>query len=169
MKPTFLTARGWATLFVLPAVLFLAACDSNPVDDDDHDDHADEIEGIAVMMNGAEVWRVLEGEVTCATAQCGFAISAGEETPLISVEFLGHEGEEIHSEDLGAEFSLGHAFATEGIAEFEQHSEDGKWAFHLHGESAGTTGFQLRLLHNDHADFTTPPVSASNAIQITVQ
>lgn len=168
MNLSFLSARRWAAMLVLPAVLTIAACDSNPVDDHD-DDHAAGVEGLTVMMNGAEVWRVLEGEVTCADAHCGFVIAVGEETPLITVEFLSHEGEEIHSEDLGAGFTLGHALAQEGIVEFEQHAGDGKWSFHLHGESAGTTAFQLRLLHNGHADFTTPPVTAANALQITVQ
>lgn len=168
MYLSVLSARRWAAMLVLPAALTFAACDSNPVDDHD-DDHAAGVEGLTVMMNGAEVWRVLEGEVTCADAQCGFTIAIGEETPLITVEFLNHEGVEIHSEDLAAGFTLGHAFAQEGVAEFEQHPDDGKWSFHLHGESAGTTAFQVRLLHNGHADFTSPPVTAANALQVTVQ
>ncbi|NNE69099.1 MAG: hypothetical protein HKN29_01915 [Rhodothermales bacterium] len=169
MNPLVFSARRWALLLVIPATLILSACDSNPVDDDDHDEHAAEIEGIAVVMNGAEVWRVLEGEVTCADATCGFAIPAGSDTPLITVEFLDHDGDEIHGDELDSAFSLGHAFSQDGFAAFEQPVETERWTFQLEGVSAGTVAFQLQLLHNGHADFTTPPTTAGNAIQVVVE
>ncbi len=159
----------FSTLFVLLAatLMFFAACD-NAVDDDGHSDHA-EAHGLRLTLNGVNVYQVLEGEVSCSSAPCGITISEGEETALISATFLDHDGDALSEAQLNEDqFSLGHEFETAGVAEFEQHDEDGKWRFHIHGEAAGTTAFQLKLMHGDHADFTTPPVSNENAIQITV-
>jgi len=157
------------SIFVLVLAVGFAACDDNPVaDDNDNDDEHAEVEGLLMEVNGAEVFRVLEGEVSCAQSPCGVSVAAGDETPLISVEFLDHDGDHIHGEDLGDDFSLGFEIEDESIAEFEQHAEDGKWNFHIHGEQSGETKMQLQLLHVGHADFTTPPLSNENAITITV-
>lgn len=144
----------------------MAGCDGNPVDDDDHD-HA-EVEGLALILNGVEIYRVLEGVVSCTPATCGVTVAEGQETALITVEFLDHDGDEIHADDLDDDFSLGHVIADASIAEFEQHAGDGKWSFHVHGEAAGQTRMQLQLLHVGHADFTTPPTSDANAILVVV-
>ena len=152
-------------LCLLAATLTLSACD-NPVDDD-HDDHA-EVHGLLLELNGVEVYRVLEGQVTCAQTPCGITVVEGEETALISVEFLAEDGDHIHGEDLDEAFGLGYEIADPSVAEFEQHDEDGKWRFHIHGEQAGETRMQLQLLHNNHADFTTPPLESADAIVVRV-
>ena len=154
-------------LFVLFLPFALAACSDNPVDDD-HDDHA-EAEGMALVINGVEVYRVLQGQVSCAQEPCGVTVSPGDETPLITVEFLDADGDEIHAEDLDDGSGLGYEIADETIAAVEQHAEDGAWRFHIQGLQAGTTRMQVMLMHGDHADFTTPPLSNPDAVTIRVQ
>lgn len=140
----------FASLLVL-AVLFLAACDSNSVDD--HDDEHGDAEGLVLRANGQQIVEVKEGVATGK-----ITVQAGDESPLIIVEFQDHDGHEVHAEDLGAEFSLGHSFGDTSIAGWEQH-EGEKWEFHVLGLSEGTTTLELELLHNDHADFRTPAIT----------
>ena len=142
--------RILSVLFLAGA--FLTACDDNPVDEDDDHDHA-EVEGLVLIMNGATLVTVEDGEVSGH-----IHLAPGEESDLIRVEFMDGDGDEIHDEDLGDEFSLGHDIEDESIAEFEQHDEDGRWAFHIHAEAAGETDLTLMLMHNDHADFRTPAI-----------
>lgn len=167
---TFIRSRKAVlySLFVLLMAVGLTACDDNPVDDDHDDDEHASVEGLSVEINGVEVYRVLEGEVSCAQIPCGITVAAGEETPLITVEFLAEDGDEIHAEDFDDDFTLGHEIDDTSVAEFEQHAEDGTWNFHIRGLQAGVTEMQLQLLHVGHADFTTPPLGNANAITITV-
>ena len=168
MKTTNRTRKSVLySIFALLMAFGLTACDDNPVDDDHDDEHA-EVEGLALVINGVEVYRVLAGVVTCDDEPCGITVEAGAETPLIRVEFLDGEGDEIHAEDLDDDFTLGHEIDDTSIAEFEQHAEDGRWNFHIHGEQSGVTEMQLQLLHVGHADFTTPPLGNANAIAIAV-
>ncbi|MEO1023343.1 MAG: hypothetical protein AAFW89_12440 [Bacteroidota bacterium] len=135
------------TLF---AALSFTACD-NSSDDDDHE-HAD-AEGFVLRMNGQDVVTQLpDADVTG-----GFTIAAGEETPLITIQFIDHDGDFFQPE--GDEYSLRATFSTPEIAEFEQHEEDGTWSFHIHAEAVGTTNMTLQLYHNDHSDFDTQEIA----------
>lgn len=100
------------------------------------------------MMNGAVIVEQLPGQDLTGE----FELEPGEETDLISIFFLADDGDEFQPDE--DEFSLGYEFDDEGIAEFEQHDEDGKWSFHLHAEEEGITEMRLMLMHNDHSDFT---------------
>jgi hypothetical protein len=136
-------------LFALLVAGTVTAC-SNSVSDD-HDDHS-EPEGFRLKMNGQTIVEQLpEGQVTGE-----IEIAPGEETDLISIVFIAHDGDEFTPEE--DEYSLGFEFETDGIAEFEQHDEDGKWSFHIHGESEGVTDLRLMLMHNSHSDFSTQDI-----------
>lgn len=137
-----------------------AACDSNPIEDDnDHEHTLADIYRLELIMNGEEVV-VIEGADLADGYDNEISIDEGEETPLISLEAFDEDGDEIHLDELGDEYSLSYDEdkLDEDIAEFEQHEEDGRWSFHLRGNQPGTTPLELQLMHGDHSDFTTPEI-----------
>ncbi len=140
-------------LFSVMGLFVLSACsNSTGADDDDHED----AEGFRLTLSGQTVVEQLPDQDLTG----GFTIQQGQETALITIYFIDHDGEEFQPED--DDDSLGYLFSADGIAEFEQHEEDGKWSFHIHAEAVGTTNLTLRLMHDDHSDFD------SQAIPITV-
>lgn len=171
MIPVKRTLSSLLTLLLLAASV--AACGDNPVDGDE-EEHSD-VDGLRLILDGVEVYRVLDGQVSCQQEPCGIDVTEGDETALITIEFLDDGGDEVHADDLEGEFSLGYEIADSDIAEVEQHAEDGPWAFHVVGLQAGETKMQLELRHGDvsdeHGDFRTPPLDAANedrAISIRV-
>lgn len=151
-----LISRLFMVLFALSIIVL--GCEKNPVDDDhDHDhDHAEAV-GLVITQSGAEIVRYENGTVTGE-----ITVKAGEETPLLSVKFIDeHDGDLFTPEE--DHYSLGWTIADEAIAELEQHDEDGKWKFHIHGKSAGNTTIEIKIMHEDHADFVSLPIP----IQVT--
>ena len=144
MKKPFIYAAKAALYTILIATTFVA-CSNSTSSGDDHE-HED-AEGIRLKMNGQTVVEQLPGESLTGE----FELDEGDETALITVYFLDDDGDEFQPED--EEYSLNVVFEDEGIVEFEQHDEDGKWSFHLHAESEGITGMTIQLFHNTHSDF----------------
>lgn len=144
-------------LFLLAGLFQLNACKDNPVKDD-HGDHEEAV-GFVLTGSGVEIVRYENGVVTGSVT-----IAEGEETPLLSVKFIAEDGDLFVPES--ADNSLSIEIEDKTIVAFEQHAEDGKYSFHLHGEKAGSTTFRVVLNHNDHADFRSLPipvtVTASN-------
>ncbi|MDR9418602.1 hypothetical protein, partial [Gracilimonas sp.] len=135
------------TLLLL--VSFTAACSNSTSGEEE--EHSDP-EGFVLKMNGQIIVEQLPGESITGE----FELAPGEETDLITIFFLDDDGDEFQPDE--EEVSLGVEFDESGIAEFEQHSEDGKWSFHLHAESEGITDMRLMLMHGDHSDFTTQDI-----------
>lgn len=138
----------FSVILVFGLIGLVAACD-NPVEDEQDDDHA-EVEGVALMVGGEEVVRVLEGEVTGE-----LEIAADGGSVDVDVEFLDHDGDRIHAEDLDEDFSLGWELSEEGVVTATQ---TGTWSFSLTPVSAGVTDLSVQLMHGGHADFTTPDI-----------
>lgn len=141
------------TLFLaITALLFTAVSCSNPAssDDDDHDHHEEPIAAV-LTMNGMEIARYDANGVTG-----GIEVNAGEETTLITIWFVSDDGDQFQPDE--PEYSLGWKDIDTGIAEVEQHDEDGKWSFHIHGEAQGSTSVVFQLFHDDHSDFDTLPI-----------
>ena len=137
-------------LFTTALILISSAC-SNSTSSDDHE-HAD-AEGFILKLNGQEIVRQDPG----GTLTGEIEIEPGEETDLITIYFLDDDGDEFQPEE--DEYSLGYEFDEDGIVEFEQHDEDGKWSFHLHAENIEDhTELTLKLLHGSHSDFTTQDI-----------
>ena len=136
---------------------FLTACEDNPVDD--HEEHAlRDAYRVVLMMNGADI--VIVEDNALAGGNPGYiTVDEGDESPLISVEAFTEDGDEIHLDELGDEYSLRAEELDPAIAEFEQHDGE-RWSFHIHGESADTTQIELNFMHgegdDEHADVTTP-------------
>lgn len=137
-------------VFIITAFAIIFSACSNSTSSDDHE-HA-EAEGFQLVMNGQTVVEQLPDQDLTGS----FELTPGEETSLITIHFLDHDGDRFQPED--DDYSLGFEFEEEGIAEFEQHTEDGKWSFHIHAEADGMTDLTLMLMHGGHADFQSQPI-----------
>ena len=143
-----------ATILVatFTTLALLTGCD-NPASDDDHDEH-EHAEGAVLKMNGAEIVRIEDGQVQSGQIE----VNEGEETPLISIYFLAEDGDEFQPDE--PDYSLRCDQIDGSVAEVEQHDQDGKWSFHLHGVSAGNTTVRFQLWHDgeNHSDYNTPEI-----------
>ena len=83
-------------------------------------------------------------------------VKVGDETPLLTIKFSADDGDLFQPEE--DHYQLDWEFAASDIADIEQHAEDGKWRFHLHGIKAGSTEIIFKILHGDHADFVAKPI-----------
>lgn len=130
---------------VIPLALVIASC-SNPAGSDQ--EHHDEAVGAVLKMNGQEIARYENGEVSG-----DISVGEGEETALISIYFLSDDGDEFQPEE--EEFTLSYEVADTSVAEVEQHEEDGRWRFHVRGLATGATTAAFSLYHEGHSDFNT--------------
>ena len=160
-----LSMHGYAiysihALFCL-LLVFNFACED---DNHDHDDEHTDADGFVFENeSGTAVYTELEGEVTGS-----ITISVGD-TLELSVHFLDHEGDEIEheeneDEDHEDELSISGNDSNIAIVEAEDHEEEGDdhnhdeeehgMTIHVIGVSAGSTSFQLQLMHEGHSDYT---------------
>ena len=148
--------RLFYTLMISALALFtaLTGCDNAADSGDDHDEHAEPV-GVVFVLNGTDVVtqqpnpnNTSEAEVTGR-----FSVDAGAETALITAYFIADDGDRFQPDE--PEYSLSWEVADGTIAEVEQHAEDGKWSFHLHGATAGNTTVTFSLMHDGHSDFDT--------------
>ncbi len=140
-------------------LFFNFACEDDH-DDHDHDDEHTDADGFVLESeSGVVVYREFEG-----TVEGSITLGVGD-TLELSVHFLDHDGDEIeHEEDEEHEGGLSISGNDEGVAivEAEEHEEDGDdhdeeehgMAIHVIGVSAGSTSFQLQLMHEGHSDYT---------------
>lgn len=143
-KVDLLSAAKTVLTLIIFAGIFTACSNSTSADEDEHGD----AEGFRLIMNGQTVVEQLPDEDLAGE----FELVTGQETDLITIVFIDHDGEEFTPDE--DELSLGYEFEDSGIAEFEQHDEDGKWSFHIHAEAEGITDLRLMLMHSGHSDFT---------------
>ena len=166
--------KTYTTLLLTGAMLFTIGCEDESHDDHDHEEgHTDADGFILEDAAGNEVYREFEGAMT------GSVTLAVGETLELSVHFLDHEGNEIaheEEEEEGEEHEDGLEVsgfdAGVAIVEVEEHEEEGDddhdhdehgMALHVEGVSSGSTSFQLRLMHDGHADYT-----STNNVPVTV-
>ena len=178
MQTLFLRSLKAYTIFSLTcAMLFVTGCE-----DDDHDNnddvHTDADGFILENESGTEVYREFEGAVTGSVA-----LSVGD-TLELSVHFLDHDGNEIEhdeeeEEEEGheeGELEVSGSDASIAIVEVEHeeeeeegddhdhdHEEEHGAALHIIGVSSGSTSFQIQLMHDGHADYT-----STNNVTVTV-
>ena len=144
-------------------------------DHDDHDDHdhGDDDDGHSVF-SGFQLWE--ENMTTATYSQIGLAVSgeitlAVGETKEYMVMFLDDDdddhdhGDEEHCEDFTTEADCGaHTecewHADDMACEDADHDDHEEGAGHISitGVSAGTTSFQVKVMHNGHADYTSLPI-----------
>jgi len=128
----------------------------NPVQEDNHAEHADAA-GLVLRNSGVEIVRYQNGEVSG-----NIKVGVGRETALLSVRFLGEDGE-LFVPDTNDGFSMSVEMSNEAISEVEQHEEDGAWNFHIIGLAAGRAELTIKLNHGEHADFV------SKTIEVVVE
>ena len=172
MQLSFLRAVKAYAVFLLSFVLFF----TTGCEDDDHDNHdhghTDADGFILENESGTEVYREFEGAVTGA-----ITLSVGD-TLELAVHFLNHEGNEIEHEEEEEEHEEGELEVSgsnssiaiveveheeEGDDHDHDHEEEHGAALHIIGVSSGTTSFQLQLMHDGHADYT-----STNDVTVTV-
>jgi hypothetical protein len=164
MQLLFLRSLRTQLFFLLTStILFTTGCGDD--DHDDDDEHTDADGFILEGENGTEVYREFEGEVTGL-----ISISIGD-TLELSVHFLDDEGNEIEHEEEEEEEEHEDELSISGFdtsiakVEAEGHDEEGDddhdheeeehgMAIHIIGVSSGSTSFQLQLMHEGHADYT---------------
>ena len=162
MQSLMLRALKAHMVLLLSSVMFF----TTGCEDDSHDDHDEEhtdADGFILEdESGTEIYREFEGAMTG-----GVALSVGE-TLELSVHFLDHEGNEIEHGDDHEEEEEDHedGLAIDGfdsnIATVEVEDDHGH-AIHVIGVSSGSTSFQLQLMHEGHADYT-----STNNVPVTV-
>ena len=151
--------KAHSILLLTSLALFTVGCE-----DDDHDEHGHEeghtdAEGFKLEdENGNEVYSQFEGAIEGA-----ITLNVGE-TLELTVHFLDDDGNEIeHEEEEGEDHEDGlevsGADPNIAIVEVESHEDEGDghdhgMGIHIEGVSSGTTNFELRLMHQGHADFT---------------
>lgn len=168
--------RTLGFILVTGSLLFTTGCEDDDHDHDHDEDHTDADGFILEDASGSEVYREFEGAVTGAVT-----LAVGD-TLELSVHFLDHEGlinneighsdEEDHDEESGDGLAVSGADATIAIVEVEsheeeegeEHEEEHENALHVIGVSTGSTSFQLQLMHDGHADYT-----STNNVNVTVQ
>ena len=169
MQTLFLRSLKAYTIFSLTcAMLFITGCEDDDHDNND-DGHTDADGFILENESGTEVYREFEGAVTGSVA-----LSVGD-TLELSVHFLDHDGNEIeHEEEEGheeGELEVSGSDASIAIVEVEHeeedhdhdHEEEHGAALHIIGVSSGSTSFQVQLMHDGHADYT-----STNNVTVTV-
>lgn len=136
-------------------LLVLAACgDDGTMDpEDDHEDHAQEVEGVILSLSGQPI-AAYNGETGQWTGE--LEVEPGEETAHIQVVFVDHNAQAVPLDD---DFYLLVEVEDESVAEFEQDTP-GEFGGHLHGGNAdGDTEIRFSLMHgavgSGHADFVT--------------
>ena len=167
MQLLFLRSLRTQLFFLLTStILFTTGCGDDDHDHDDDDEHTDADGFILEGENGTEIYREFEGEVTGS-----ISISIGD-TLELSVHFLDDEGNEIeheeeeeeeeeHEDELsisGFDTSIAKVEAEghdeEGDDDHDHEEEEHGMAIHIIGVSSGSTSFQLQLMHEGHADYT---------------
>lgn len=153
--------KAHSILLLTSLALFTVGCE-----DDDHDEHGHEeghtdAEGFKLEdENGNEVYSQFEGAIEGA-----ITLNVGE-TLELTVHFLDDDGNEIEHEEEEEEgedhedgLEVSGADPNIAIVEVEGHEDEGDghdhgMGIHIEGVSSGTTNFELRLMHQGHADFT---------------
>ena len=162
------SSRSLVSVLGIFLALFIVSCE-----DDDHaheEEHTDAEGFILENSSGTEVYREFKGAKTGA-----ITLTAGE-TLELSVHFLDDDGKELeHEEHEGeeeeeAELRVSGFNASVATVEFEEHHDDDGgdeehgMALKITGVSTGSTSFKLKLMHDEHADYT-----STNNVPITVQ
>ena len=162
MQSLMLRALKAHMVLLLSSVMFFTTGCEDESHDDHDEEHTDADGFILEDESGTEIYREFEGAMTG-----GVALSVGE-TLELSVHFLDHEGNEIEhgddheEEEEDHEDGLAVSGADSNIATVEVDHDHGH-AIHVIGVSSGSTSFQLQLMHEGHADYT-----STNNVPVTV-
>ena len=173
-------------MFVFIATVTIS-CDNDPTSSGD--EHLD-VDGLAIELNGIEIYRELEGEVITNNISLNV-----NDTLHLTAHFLDHDGNELghddehddeHDDALSFQISNSdiilimmdehddeHCDEITGQSECEsvdhcewhenlcEEEHDDGFEFELIGLSSGTTNFNIALMHNDHADYNSLSINVT--------
>ena len=153
MQFIFLRHISAHIVFLFVTMIFTIGCEDKHNDED----HTDADGFVLENESGAVEYKEFEG------AMYGTITLAVGDTLELSLYFLDHEENKIdHEEDEEDELSVSENDSTIAVVEAEDHEEEGDhdheeehgMAIHVIGVSSGSTSFQLQLMHEGHADYT---------------
>jgi hypothetical protein len=138
----------------LAALVVLASCDDNPVDDHDHleCDHF-EAEGFDLEAGGSTLHSQFQGRIYGTLTVSEGATVTGIEVKWLDVDSMHVAPEPDCDQTLRWQITQP---ATIGIT---ASGGGNPWAFDLEGKQVGSTTFQVQIFHSDHADFTSLPIT----------
>ena len=159
--------RAHVVFLFVTMILFTIGCEDKHNDED----HTDADGFVLEDESGTEVYQEFEG------AMNGTVTLAVGDTLELSVHFLDHDGDEIEHEEGEEDEDHEDGIEVSGfnssiaVVEAEDHEEEGDhdheeehgMAIHVIGVSSGSTSFQLQLMHEGHADYT-----STNNVPVTV-
>ena len=126
--------------------LFLAACEDNPVHEEDHAEPV----GLIVRADGTETVRV-EGNVVTGT----FGITEGTLSLEFQLRFLDEDGDEFIPDD--PDFSPLALIGDSTVAAVVRKTPS-DWNFQLNGIREGETTIRLGIEHGSHDDYLSPEI-----------
>ena len=136
----FILVFGFISLFQV------MGCEDN---DSEGEEHTDSEGFILESSSGTEIYREFKG------SQSGSISLITGDTLALSVHFLDDDGKELEHEE-GEEEGEGELVISGfnlSIASFEV-EEDDEMSMEIIGVSIGSTSFKLKLMHEEHADYT---------------
>lgn len=135
-------------LALLPVLFFLSGCsEDNPVSE--QQDHF-KAYGLQVTSSGITVLDYFKGETKDT-----FKVPYNAMTDHYDIMFYDADKKLIEPPK-DANKKMAYIIADPTIAEIFQHEgEEGSYEFHIKGLQKGATTLTLKVMHNDHADFTT--------------
>ncbi len=138
----------------LAAGLIWAGCDWVS---DEESEHA-EAYGLEVTQGAETVARVFE-----AQAAGSLRVTVGAAPTAFRIVFLDRRGARLAEQDMEPEHRL--EWTVTGAAEAVRIASDPqqRFGFTVEGRQAGGAALTIRLMHGEHADFTTP----AGAVPIT--
>lgn len=141
-------------ILLISGLFILTGCD-NPADsDDDQDEHSRAV-GLVIYSSGTTVVRYERDEAVNGV----LTAPLGDLSDHYNIRFIAEDGDEF--EPHLDESSLDWTIADTTVVSIWQHpDEEGGWDFHLRGKTLGTTTIRFKILHGDHADFTSQPIPA---------
>ncbi|MFN3194375.1 MAG: hypothetical protein ACE364_00320 [Chlorobiota bacterium] len=158
-------------LAFLSLTVFFTSCEDDPVTPSE--EHFEAVGYIILNENEEVIFRVFEGQVDNSISE-SLIINLADGMGEFEVHFLDEGGDDIgtpegdhdhdHEDGLGVEeedddhdheegeYSLSIEVQDEGIAIAESH----EWEVELTPIAVGTTQMRIQIMHEEHADFTSP-------------
>jgi len=122
-------------------------CDSNPVDSENHTDHA---ESEAMLIISGTDTLLYQHEEEGILTENALRVTPGGESNIVKVKFQAHDGDLFQPEE--DHFSLQTTVEDTTIAAVKKYGN--RWEFTVAGKKAGSTILIVKLMHGDHPDFT---------------
>ncbi len=143
--------RPLAAVLLLLATSWLTGCDDNPVSNQEVCDHID-ADGLVIEQAGVLIAGQWEGDVF------GTVTLTMEAAAEFTVTFLDPDSTRIDIPTACTDHQLGWTIADTSIVQAAAVPGE-PWRVNLIGRAPGETTLRLRILHGDHADFTSQPFS----------